>query len=273
VTIIPEALDLASIKARQRAMWASGDFGVIAALIQIVAERLADSADLVAGSRVLDVAGGTGNAAIAAARCGCDVTCTDYVPALLERGRERARAEGLHIEFAEADAEDLPYADGEFDAVTSVFGAMFAPDQPQAAAELVRVVRPGGTIALTAWTPDGFLGELFRATAAHVPPPPGVASPLRWGTEAGITELLGDDVEFVSTRRRTFTWRFRRPAELIFTLREWYGPAVKAFEAVGPVGAAALERDLIGVVERAAQPRAGAIAVPAEYLEVVAVKR
>jgi SAM-dependent methyltransferase len=273
MTIIPQALDLATIKQRQQTMWASGDFGVIASLIHIVAERLVDSADLVAGSRVLDVAGGTGNAAIAAARCGCDVTCTDYVPALLERGRARARAERLNIEFAEADAEALPCEDGEYDAVLSVFGAMFAPDQPRAASELVRVARPGGIIALASWTPDGFLGELFRATAAHVPPPPGVASPLRWGTEAGITELLGDDVEFISTRRRTFPWRFRRPAEMIYTLREWYGPTVKAFEAVGPAGAAALERDLIAVVERAARAKDGAIAVPAEYLEIVAVKR
>jgi SAM-dependent methyltransferase len=273
LTIIPEAIDLATIKSRQQTMWSSGDFGVIAALIHVVAERLVDSADLVAGSRVLDVAGGTGNAAIAAARCGCDVTCTDYVPALLERGRERARAERLNIEFAEADAEDLPCDDGAFDAVISTFGVMFAPDQRRAADELVRACRPGGTIALASWTPDGFLGELFRATAAHVPPPPGVASPLRWGSEAGITELLGDDVEFVSSRRRTFTWRFRRPAEMIYTLREWYGPTVKAFEAVGPAGAAALERDLIAVVERAARTKDGAIAVPAEYLEIVAVKR
>ncbi|MBE2319569.1 class I SAM-dependent methyltransferase [Solirubrobacter sp. CPCC 204708] len=270
---MPQAIDLATVKSRQQAMWASGDFGVIAALIHIVAELLVDSADLIAGSRVLDVAGGTGNAAIAAARCGCDVTCTDYVPELLERGRERARAERLNIEFAEADAEALPYGDGEFDAVISTFGAMFAPDQAKAASELVRTTRPGGLIALASWTPEGFLGELFRTTAGHVPPPPGVASPLRWGTEAGITELLGDDVELVSTRRRTFTWRFRRPAEFIYTLREWYGPTVKAFEAVGPAGAAALEHDLIEVVKRAARNRDGAIAVPAEYLEVVAVKR
>jgi SAM-dependent methyltransferase len=273
MTIISETADLAAVKHRQQAMWASGDFGVVATLIHIVAERLADSADLVAGSRVLDVAGGTGNAAIAAARCGCDVTCTDYVPALLERGRERARAERLDITFEAADAEALPYGDGEYDAVLSVFGAMFAPDQAPAAAELVRVCRPGGTIGLASWTPDGFLGELFRATAAHVPPPAGVASPLRWGTEAGATELLGHEVASISMRPRTFTWRFRDAAEFVTTLRDWYGPTVKAFEAVGPEGAAALERDLIAVVERSARPRDGAIAVPAEYLEVVAVRR
>jgi ubiquinone/menaquinone biosynthesis C-methylase UbiE len=271
MTPTTENLDLAAVKRGQQAMWASGDFGVIAALIHVVAERLVDSVDLVAGSRVLDVAGGTGNAAIAAARCGCQVTCTDYVPALLERGRERARAERLDVEFLEGDAEALPCAEGEFDAVLSVFGVMFAPDQEQAAAELVRACRPGGLIGLASWTPEGFLGEWFRATAAHVPPPAGVASPLRWGTEAGVAELLGDRVGSIRTRRRTFTWRFRSAAEFVATFRAWYGPTVKAFDAAADP--AALERDLTAVVERAARPRDGAIAVPAEYLELVAVRR
>ena len=273
MTPTTETVDLAAIKRGQQAMWASGDFGVIATLIHVVAERLADSADLVAGSRVLDVAGGTGNAAIAAARLGCLVTCTDYVPALLERGRERARAERLDIEFEEADAEALPYTDGEYDAVLSVFGTMFAPDQPRAAAELLRVSRPGAIIALASWTPEGLLGDWFRATAQHVPPPAGVASPLRWGTEAGIAELLGDDVDSIRTRRRMFTWRFRDAAEMVAIFRAWYGPTVKAFAAVGPEGAEALERDLIAVVERSAREQDGAIAIPAEYLEVVAIRR
>ena len=273
MTASPEILDLTAIKRGQQAMWASGDFGVIAALIQPVAEQLADSADLVAGSRVLDVAGGTGNMALAAARCGCDVTCTDYVPELLERGRERAQAERFGIEFAVADAEALPYADGSYDAVVSVFGAMFAPDQPKAAAELVRVCRPGGLIALASWTPEGFLGDWFRTQAGHVPPPAGVASPLLWGSEEGIADLLGDGVSSVRTRRRTFTWRFQDAAQFVATLRDWYGPTVKAFAAAGPEGAEALEADLIALIERSARPRGGAIAVPAEYLEVVAVRR
>jgi SAM-dependent methyltransferase len=270
VTATPEILDLAVVKRGQQAMWASGDFGVIAALIQPVAEQLADSADLVAGSRVLDVAGGTGNAALAAARCGCDVTCTDYVPELLDRGRERAQAEGFSIEFAVADAEDLPYADATYDAVVSVFGAMFAPNQPQAAAELVRVCRPGGLIALASWTPEGFLGEWFRTQAAHVPPPAGVPSPLAWGSEEGIVDLLGDGVSSIRTRRRTFTWRFENAAQFVATMRDWYGPTVKAFAGADAV---ALEADLIALIERSARPRGGAIAVPAEYLEVVAVRR
>jgi SAM-dependent methyltransferase len=268
-----ETIDFEAVKRRQQAMWASGDFAVIASLIHIVAERLVDSLDPAAGSRVLDVAGGTGNAAIAAARCGTRVVCTDYVPALLNRGRERARAEGLAIDFEPADAEALPYDDGSFDAVVSVFGAMFAPDQPRAAAELARVCRPGGLIGLASWTPTGFLGELFRAQAAIVPPPPGVASPLRWGTEEGVAELLGAELESIQTRRRMFTWRFADAAAFVSTFRDWYGPTLKAFEAAGPEREAELERALLDVVERGARERGGAIAVPAEYLEVVAVRR
>jgi ubiquinone/menaquinone biosynthesis C-methylase UbiE len=268
-----ETIDLEAVKRKQQAMWASGDFGVIASLIHIVAEQLVDSVDLPAGSRVLDVAGGSGNAAIAAARSGCDVLCTDYVPALLDRGRERARAEGLAIAFETADAEALPYDDASFDAVLSVFGSMFAPNQPQAAAELVRVCRPGGLIGLASWTPTGLLGEVFRAQAAIVPPPPGVASPLRWGTEEGIAELLGDHVESPQTRRRMFTWRFTDAATFVSTLRDWYGPTLKAFEAAGPERAAELEDALVAVIARGARARGNAIAVPAEYLEVVAVRR
>jgi ubiquinone/menaquinone biosynthesis C-methylase UbiE len=268
-----ESIDLAAVKRGQQAMWGSGDYGVIAAQIQVVAERLVDTVDLAAGSSVLDVAGGTANAAIAAAHSNCRVTCTDYVPGLLERGRERARAERLDIAFETADAEALPYADGAYDAVLSVFGAMFAPDQPRAAGELARVCRPGGLIGLAAWTPDGFLGDWFRATAAHAAPPPGLASPLRWGTEDGIAELLGDAVSSIRTRRRVFTWRFPDAAAFVDMFRTVYGPTVKAFATVGSDGAAALERDLLAVVERAAHPRGHAIAVPAEYLEVVAVRR
>jgi SAM-dependent methyltransferase len=270
---VTDTIDLAAVKRGQQAMWASGDFGVIASLIHVVAERLVDSVDPAAGSHVLDVAGGTGNAATAAARCGSRVTCTDYVPALLERGRERARAEGLDIAFETADAEALPHPDGAFDAVLSVFGAMFAPDHRQAAAELTRVCRPGGVIGLASWTPEGFLGEWFRATAKHAPPPAGLASPLRWGTEDAIAELLGDQVSSIRSRRRTFTWRFTDAAAFVGTMRRWYGPTVKAFETVGDEGAAALEQDLIAVVERSARSRGNAIAVPAEYLEVVAVRR
>ena len=265
-----QTIDLAAVKRGQQAMWASGDFGVIAALIHIVAERLVDSVDPAAGSRVLDVAGGTGNAAIAAARAGGHVTCTDYVPALLDRGRERAAAERLKVTFETADAEALPYADGAYDTVLTVFGSMFAPDQPQAAAELLRVCRPGGTIGVVSWTPEGFLGDWFRTQAAHVPPPAGVASPLRWGTEDGIAELLGGKAT-IESRRRTFTWRFPDAAAFVQIMRDWYGPTVKAFGAAEDP--AALEADLLALVERSARERGQSIAVEAEYLEVVATRR
>ena len=202
------APDLAAVKQRQQAAWASGDFSVVAARIVLVAEHLCDTADLQAGWRVLDVATGSGNAAIAAARLGCDAVGVDYVPALLERGRDRAAAEGLEVEFVEGDAEALPFPDASFDAVTSVFGSMFAPDHEQAAAELLRVCRPGGTIALASWTPDGFIGELFRTVAAHVPPPAGVQSPMLWGTEAHLRELFGDGICSLEVEERTFTFRF-----------------------------------------------------------------
>jgi ubiquinone/menaquinone biosynthesis C-methylase UbiE len=267
-----DTIDLAAVKRGQQAMWASGDYGAVAAQIQIVAERLVDSVNPAAGSSVLDVAGGTGNAAIAAARSNCRVTCTDYAPELLERGRERASAERLEIEFEPADAEALPYADGAYDVVLSVFGAMFAPDQPRTAAELTRVCRPGGLIGLASWTPDGFLGDWFRATAAHAAPPAGLESPLRWGTEDGIAQLLGDAVSSIRTRRRAFTWRFPDAAAFVERFRTVYGPTVKAFAAVGSDGAAALERDLLAAVERAAHRHGDAIAIPAEYLEVVAVR-
>ncbi len=270
MTATTQNVDLAAVKRGQQAMWASGDFGVIAALIHIVAERLVDTVDPAAGTSVLDVAGGTGNAAIAAARAGGRVTCTDYVPELLERGRERAAAERLEIAFETADAEALPYADASYDTVVTVFGSMFAPDQAQAAAELVRVCKPGGSIGIASWTPEGFLGEWFRTQAAHVPPPAGVASPLRWGTEQGIADLFGEHAT-VATRRRTFTWRFEDAAAFVQIMRDWYGPTVKAFSVAADP--AALEADLIALVERSARRRGNAIAVEAEYLEVVAVRR
>jgi SAM-dependent methyltransferase len=266
--------DLAAIKEKQQQTWASGDFSVIASMIVPVAERLVDAADLHAGWRVLDVATGSGNAAIAAARLNTSVVGLDYVPALLERARERAAAEGLEIEFVEGDAESLPFPDGSFDAVTSVLGSMFAPDHRQAASELVRVVKPGGTIALVSWTPTGFLGELFRTTAAHVPPPAGVQSPLLWGTEEHLKNIFGDAICNLEVRERTFTWRFASAEEFVASFRRWYGPTHKAFAALDDEGQAALARDLVALAERSDRLEDdGATAIPATYIEAVALRR
>jgi len=266
--------DFGAIKQRQQQAWASGDFSVVAARIVLVAEQLCDTADLHAGWRVLDVATGSGNGAIAAARLGCTAVGVDYVPALLERGRKRAAAEGLAVELLEGDAESLPFPDGSFDAVMSVYGSMFAPDHAQAAAELLRVCRPGGTIALASWTPDGFIGELFRTVGAHVPPPAGVPSPMLWGTEAHLRELLGEGIASLEVAERTFTWRFQSAAHFVTFFRLWYGPTLKAFAALEDGARDALEHDLVELARR--HDRLGstdAIAIPATYTEAVAVTR
>jgi ubiquinone/menaquinone biosynthesis C-methylase UbiE len=222
---------------------------------------------------VLDVATGSGNAAIAAARLGCEAVGVDYVPALLERGRERAAAEGLEIELIEGDAEALPFEDASFDAVTSVFGSMFAPDHAKAASELLRVTRPGGTIALASWTPAGFIGELFRTVGAHVPPPAGVQSPMLWGTEEHLRRLFGDGVCSLEVEERTFTFRFRSAEEFVSFFRQWYGPTLKAFAALEGAARDALEQDLVTLARRFDRLGGDAVAIPAAYTESVLVKR
>lgn len=265
--------DLDAVKQRQQQAWASGDFAVVAARIVLVAEQLCDTADLHAGWKVLDVATGSGNAAIAAARHGCTAVGVDYVPALLERGRRHAAAEGLSVELLDGDAESLPFPDASFDAVTSVFGSMFAPDHAQAAAELLRVCRPGGVIALASWTPEGFIGELFRTVGKHVPPPAGVQSPMLWGTEAHLRELFGDGIASLEVTERTFTFRSTSAEEFVSFFRQWYGPTLKAFATLNDVAADALERDLVELAQRFDRLGTDAIAIPATYTEAVAVRR
>jgi len=269
----PQTPDLEAVKQRQQQAWASGDYHAIAARIHVVAERLVDAADLHAGWRVLDVATGSGNAAIAAARLGAVAVGVDYVPSLLERGRLRAEAEGLSVRLVEGDAEALPFEDASFDAVTSVFGAMFAPYHERAAAELLRVTRPGGTIALASWTPDGFLGQFFRTMSKHVPPPAGVRSPMLWGTESHLRSLFGDDVSSLRSAERAFTFRFTSAAEFVSFFRRWYGPTLKAFETLDPGRCEALERDLRRLANGHDRLGTDAIAIPATYLEVVATRR
>jgi SAM-dependent methyltransferase len=265
--------DFDAVKKRQQIAWSSGDFAVVASRIVLVAEQLCDTADLHAGWRVLDVATGSGNAAIAAARLGCEAVGVDYVPALLERGRRRAAAEGLPVELLEGDAEALPFRDASFDAVISVFGSMFAPNHAKAAAELVRVCRPGGTIALASWTPDGFIGELFKVIARHVPPPAGVQSPMLWGTKAHLRTLFGTDVTSLDVRERTFTFRFLSAEDFTTFFRLWYGPTVKAFAALEGEARDALERDMTDLAQTFDRLGNGAIALPAAYTETVAIRR
>ena len=264
--------DLAAVKQRQQQTWASADYAAVAALIVPMAEGLAQNAGLRAGDRVLDVATGSGNAALAAARCGCEVTGIDYVPALLERARARAAAEGLEIEFAEGDAEHLAFPDASFDAVLSCLGVMFTPDQERAAAELVRVCRPGGTIGLVNWTPAGFIGQLLRTVGKHVPPPAGVRPPPQWGTEERLRELLGDAVSRLDIQRRTFVFRFRSPDHFATFFRDNYGPVHKAFGALDEPGRERLYDDLTALAREHDREEGPSVAMPAEYLEAVATR-
>lgn len=261
-------VDLAAVKARQRAMWASGDFSVIGTTLQIVGETLCEAAELEAGARVLDVACGNGNAALAAAHRFCRVAGLDYVPALLARARERAAAERLSIDFVEGDAEQLPFPAESFDAAISTFGVMFAPDQERAAREMTRVVRRGGKIALANWTPEGFVGRMLVTVAKHVPPPAGVASPIYWGNESRLRELF-PDVAQLQSQRRTFVFRYESFEHFLATFKDYYGPTHKAFGALDTHGQARLTDDLRELVKQFQSPSKQSLAIPGEYLEVV----
>ncbi len=261
--------DLAAVKTRQQAAWSSGDYALIGTTLQIVGEELCEAVDVRAGQRVLDVAAGNGNASLAAARRGCEVMATDYVPALLERARERAQAERLAIEFRQADAEALAFDDASFDVVLSTFGVMFTPDQERAAAELVRVCRHGGKIGLANWTPEGFIGQLFKTIGRYVPPPAGVKSPASWGTRGRLSELFEAHAASVTSSQRHFVFRYRTPAHWVDIFRTWYGPVHKAFAALDRVQQEALERDLLALIGEFNRAKDGTMVVPSEYLQIV----
>jgi ubiquinone/menaquinone biosynthesis C-methylase UbiE len=263
------APDFGAIKARQQATWASGDFGRIGVLLQIVGETLCEAVDLRAGEKVLDVAAGNGNASLAAARRYADVTSTDYVPELLAQGLRRAEAEGLPILTRVADAENLPFRDGEFDVALSTYGVMFAPNQERAASELIRVVRSGGRIGLASWTPDGFIGELFRVVGRFVPPPPGLRPPTAWGTETRIVELFGPHAADIRTERRQFVFRNHHADHWIDEFRRYYGPVLKTFEALDDAGQKDFQAALRDLLERYNRGGREALIVPGDYLEVV----
>lgn len=266
---IPTAPDYESIKQRQQATWAAGDFGRIGVTLQIVGESLCEAVDLRSGEKVLDVAAGNGNASLAAARRYADVTSTDYVPALLEQGMRRAEADGLPIRTRVADVENLPFADGEFDVVLSTYGVMFAPNQQRAASELLRVVKPGGRIGLANWTPDGFIGELFRVIGRFVPPPAGVASPAAWGTETRLVELFGPHASDIRTERKQYVFRNHSSEHWIDVFRRYYGPVHKAFAALDTPGQQALHAALLELLAKYNRGGRDALIAPADYLEVV----
>jgi ubiquinone/menaquinone biosynthesis C-methylase UbiE len=265
--------DFAGMKTRQQAAWSSGDYAVVGTTLQIVGEELCEALDLRAGRKVLDVAAGNGMASLAAARRWCDVTSTDYVPSLLERGRARASAEGLAITFKEADAEALPFADGTFDTVLSTFGVMFTPNQDQAAAELVRVCKSNGQIGLANWTPDGFIGQLFKTLGKYLPPPAGAKSPLLWGTRGRLTEMFGPAAISIRTEPRTFNFRYRSAEHFLDVFKNYYGPMLKAFAALGEAEQNCLKQDLYALLARMDKAGDGTMVVPSEYLEIVITKR
>lgn len=269
----PGMPDFGAIKLRQQATWASGDFAVIGVTLQIVGESLAEAADIRAGERVIDIAAGNGNATLAAARRFAQVTSTDYVPALLEKGRMRAEAEGLQVEFREADAENLPFPDASFDVALSTFGVMFTPDQQRSANEMMRVVRDGGRIGMANWTPEGFIGQLFKAIGAHVAPAAGLKSPALWGTEDHLRALFGDRAGNIRAERKIFNFRYASPAHWLQVFRDFYGPTHKAFASLDPAGQQALEQDIVALLDRFNIAGPASLVLPAEYLEVVITKR
>ena len=267
------ASDLKAIKAKQQAAWSSGDYAVIGTTLQIVGERLAEAMDLRAGQTVLDVAVGNGNATLAAARRWCEVTSTDYVESLLGLGRKRAESEGLQVKFRVADAEDLPFADTSFDAVVSTFGVIFSPDQDRAAAELVRVTKPGGRIGLANWTPEGFIGQMFKTIGKYLPPPTGARSPAVWGTREWLQTTFGAAASALRAEPRHFTFRYRSAQHFLDIFRAYYGPMLKAFEMLEEAGGKALARDIIDLVGCVNTSNDETMVVPSEYLEVVIIKR
>lgn len=273
MTTKDQAPDMSAIKDRMQKIWTSGEYAKIGNPLVIMGELLCEAVDLRAGDKVLDVATGSGNTAISAARRFCEVTGMDLAPEWLEHARRRAEAEGMDIAFEVGDAEDLSYPDASFDVVLSTFGVMFCPDQEKAAGELLRVCRPGGRIGLANWTPDGFIGNMLRTVGKHVPPPPGVKPPPLWGTEERLRELLGEGVSSLRTTRRTYNFRYPSAEHFVEYFREYYGPTVRAFAALEPEGQEALARDLKELCESWNVSGDETLVVPSDYLEVVAVRR
>ncbi len=272
VTNAPQATDFSELKAKQQAAWSAGDYCVVGSTLQVVGEVLCEALDTRSGGQLIDVAAGNGNISLAAARRGAAVTSTDYAPSLLKRGQARAEAEGFSIAFEEADAENLPFADGAFDVVTSTFGVMFTPDHERAAAEMARVCRAGGRIGLANWTPESFIGRLFKVLGGYIPPAPGLRSPALWGTREHLEQLFGDEAASISITERDFKLRYRSAQDWLETWRTYYGPMQKAFGTLHDLAAAGLARDLIALAEEFNIAEDRTMVVPSRYLEVVIKK-
>jgi ubiquinone/menaquinone biosynthesis C-methylase UbiE len=272
-TPAPAAPDLGALKTKQRAAWSSGNYAIVGSTLQIVGEQLCEALDLRSGSKVLDVAAGNGMASLAAARRWCEVISTDYVPDLLERGKARAAAEGWQLKFMEADAEDLPFEGDQFDVVLSTFGVMFTPNQDQAAAELLRVCKPKGKIGLANWTPDGFIGQVFKTLGKYLPPPAGTRSPAMWGTRTRLSEMFDAGASSVKAESRIFNFRYRSADHFLDVFRTYYGPVLKAFAALEPAKQEELQDDLHALIVRMNRSGDRTMVVPSEYLEVVITKR
>ncbi|HWO21029.1 MAG TPA: class I SAM-dependent methyltransferase [Kofleriaceae bacterium] len=267
-------IDLAAVKTKQQATWATGNYAIVGTTLQIVGESLCEALDLWPGSRVLDVAAGNGNATLAAARRWADVTSTDYVQSLLDQGQRRAEAEGFNVKFQKEDAENLSFGDGEFDFVLSTFGVMFTADQQKAASEMARVTKPGGKIGLANWTPGGFIGHMFKTIGKHVPPAAGLKSPALWGTKERLEELFAG-VGTVEATPRMFNFRYKSVDHFVETFRTYYGPMNKTFAALDADKdkQAAFEKDLREVISNHNKSGSSVLNAPGEYLEVVITKK
>ncbi|MGI9350926.1 MAG: class I SAM-dependent methyltransferase [Rhizobiaceae bacterium] len=264
--------DYTAIKTKQNSAWGAGDYAKVGVTLQIAGEELAETLDLNPDSAVLDVAAGNGNATLAFARRFCDVTSSDYVQSLLDSGRERAQAEGLDVSFQVADAENLPFPDATFDAVVSTYGVMFTPNQKQSASEMMRVLRSGGKIGLANWTPDSFIGQLFKTLGRHIAPPPGVNSPALWGSREWIDDTFGENCEVKSFELKKFTFRYRSPEHFIDFFRTFYGPMQKAFSALDETGQSALMADILGLVKQFNEATDGSARIHSEYAEIMIIK-
>jgi ubiquinone/menaquinone biosynthesis C-methylase UbiE len=272
VTVQPAEADLAALKTKQHAAWSSGNYAIVGTTLQIVGEELCEALDLRGKERVLDVAAGNGNATLAAARRWCDVVSTDYVPSLLENGRRRADAEGAAVTFQTADAETLPFPDASFDVVMSTFGVMFTANHDKAAAELLRVCKPKGRIGMANWTPDGFIGQVFKTLSKHLPPPPGAKSPALWGSRAWLDKMFGGGAASIDAEPKNFNFRYRSAEHFMEVFKSYYGPMLKAFAALDDSKRSHLHDDLVALITRMNKASDGTMVVPSEYLEIVIVK-